>query len=60
MGQAKRFSKKIAQGVKRSSKALKQLVLKALRQELDEMRLRVRQVMMQTRARICRDNTQRG
>jgi transposase, IS5 family len=43
--------------VKHSRNALKQLVLKALHQELDEMRLRVRQVMKQTRARIFHHNT---
>src|SRR5712691_4694806 len=49
VGQAKRFSEEIAQGVKRSTIALKQLVLESLRQKLDEMRARVRQVMKQTR-----------
>jgi transposase, IS5 family len=57
VGQAKRFSEEIARGVKRSRNTLKQLVLEALRQELDEMRLRVRQVMKQTRARLFRHNT---
>jgi IS5 family transposase len=57
VGQAKRFSSEIAQGVKRSSSALKQLALEGLRQELDEMTSRVRQVMNQTRARIFRGNT---
>ena len=36
---------------------MKQLVLEGLRQELDEMTLRIRQVMKQTRARIFRGNT---
>ena len=57
VGQAKRFSDEIAQGVKRSTTVLKQLVLEGLRQELDEMRPRVRQVMKQTRARLFRGNT---
>jgi transposase, IS5 family len=57
VGQAKRFSEEIAQGVKRSATVLKQLALEGLRQELDEMRSRVRQVMKQTRARIFRGNT---
>ncbi len=57
VGQAKRFSAEIARGVKRSTTALKQLVLEALRQELDEMKSRVRQVIKQTRARIFRANT---
>jgi IS5 family transposase len=57
VGQAKRFSEEIAQGVKRSTTVLKQLALEGLRQELDGMRSRVRQVMKQTRARIFRGNT---
>ena len=57
VGQARRFSEEIVRGVKRSTNALKQLVLEGLRQELDEMTLRVRQVMKQTRARIFRGNT---
>jgi transposase, IS5 family len=57
VGQAKRFSQEIAQGVKCSSNALKQLALEGLRQELEEMTSRVRQVMKQTRARIFRGNT---
>jgi transposase, IS5 family len=57
VGQAKRFATEIAQGVKRSSSALQQLALDGLRQELDEMISRVRQVMKQTRARIFRGNT---
>jgi IS5 family transposase len=57
VGQARRFSEEIAQGVKRSTTVLKQLALEALRRELDEMSSRVRQVMKQTRARIFRGNT---
>jgi len=57
VGQAKRFSEEIAQGVKRSTTVLKQLALEGLRQELDEMVSRVRQVMKQTRVRIFRGNT---
>jgi len=57
VGQAKRFSEEIAQGVKRSTTVLKQLVLEGLRHELDEMSLLVKQVMKQTRARIFHDNT---
>ena len=57
VGQAKRFSEDIARGLKRSTDALKQLALDGLRQELDEMISRVRQVMKQTRARIFRGNT---
>jgi IS5 family transposase len=57
VGQAKRFSQEIAQGVKRPATVLQQLALEGLRQELDEMRARVTQVMKQTRARIFRGNT---
>jgi IS5 family transposase len=57
VGQAKRFSEEIAQGVKRSRSLLKQLALEGLRQQLDEMMPRVKQVMKQTRARIFRGNT---
>jgi IS5 family transposase len=57
VGQAKRFSEEIAQGVKRSRSLLKQLALEGLQQQLDEMMRRVKQVMKQTRARIFRGNT---
>ena len=57
VGQAKRFSEEIAEGVKRSTDILKQLALEGLRQELDEMLPRVKQVMKQTRARIFRGDT---
>jgi IS5 family transposase len=57
VGQAKRFSEEIAQGVKRSRSFLKQLALDGLRRQLDEMMPRVKQVMKQTRVRIFRGNT---
>jgi len=57
VGQAKRFSEEIAHGVKRATTVLKQLALEGRRRELDEMRLLVKQVMKQTRARIFRGNT---
>jgi transposase, IS5 family len=57
VGQAKRFSEEIAQGVKRSRSLLNQLALERLRRQLDEMMPRVKQVMKQTRARIFRGNT---
>jgi IS5 family transposase len=57
VGQAKRFSAEIAQGVKRATTVMKQLALKGLRHEIDEMVPLVRQVMKQARARIFRDNT---
>jgi transposase, IS5 family len=57
VGQAKRFSQEIAEGVKRSATVLHQLALEGLRRELDAMVPLVRQVMKQTRARIFRGNT---
>ena len=57
VGQAKRFSEEIAQGVKRSRSFVKQLALQGLRRQLDEMMPRAKQVMKQTRARIFRGNT---
>ncbi|HEU0290535.1 MAG TPA: ISNCY family transposase [Burkholderiales bacterium] len=57
VGQAKRFSEEIAEGVKRSTDILKQLALEGLRRELDEMLPRVKQVMKQTRARIFSGDT---
>jgi Transposase DDE domain len=57
VGQAKRFSGEIAEGVKRSTDILKELALEGLRRELDEMLPRVKQVMKQTRARIFRGDT---
>jgi len=56
VGQAKRFSQEIRQGVKRAKEVLKQLALEDLRQGLDEMTSRARKVMKQTRARIFRGN----
>jgi IS5 family transposase len=56
VGQAKRFSQEIAEGVKRSRDVLQQLALEGLRQELDAM-VPLVQVMKQTRARIFRGNT---
>jgi IS5 family transposase len=56
VGQAKRFSEEITKGIKRSN-VLKQLALEGLRQKLDEITSRVRQVMKQTRARIFYGNT---
>jgi transposase, IS5 family len=57
VGQAKRLSEEIAQGVKRSTNVLTQLALEGLRRELDEMTARVKRVMKQTRARMFRGNT---
>ena len=52
VGQAKRFSREIAAGVKRSRNVGQQLALEGLRQEIDAMVPLVKQVMKQTRARI--------
>jgi len=57
VGQAKRFSEEISRRVKRARSVLEQFALDGLRQELDLMIPRVRQVMKQTRARILRGNT---
>ena len=57
VGQAKRFSAEIAQGVKRSAGILPQLALEGMRRELDAMVPLVQQVMRQTRARIFHGNT---
>jgi transposase, IS5 family len=57
VGQAKRFSTEIVQGVKQATNVMKQQALEGLRHELDEMVPLVRQVMKQTRARIFRGNT---
>ena len=57
VGQAKRFSEEISRRVKGAKSVLEQFALEGLRQELDLMIPRVRQVMKQTRARIFRNNT---
>jgi Transposase DDE domain len=57
VGQAKRFSAEIGEGVKQATSVLKQLALEGLRAQLDEMVPLVKQVMKQTRARIFRGNT---
>jgi IS5 family transposase len=57
VGQAKRFSKEIAQGVKRSADILQQAALEGLRKEIDTMLPRVQQVIQQTKTRIFGDET---
>jgi IS5 family transposase len=57
VGQAKRFSREIAEGVKQASGVLEQLALEGLRQQLDAMVPLVKQVMKQARARIFRGDT---
>jgi transposase, IS5 family len=57
VGQAKRFSAEIGEGVKRATSVFKQMALEGLRAQLDDMVPLVRQVMKQTRARIFHGNT---
>ena len=57
VGQAKRFSSEIKEGVKRAPSVLEQLALDRLRRDLDAMVPLVKQVMKQTRARIYRGDT---
>jgi IS5 family transposase len=57
VGQAKRFSAEIVEGVKQATDVMKQLALEGLRHELDEMVPLVKQVMKQTRARIFHSYT---
>jgi transposase, IS5 family len=57
VGQAKRFSKDIAAGVKRSADILKQATLEGLRTELSAMLPRVKQVIQQTKVRVFGGNT---
>jgi IS5 family transposase len=57
VGQAQRFSKEVAEGVKRSTDDVKQLALEGLRQEIDAMVPRVKQVIKQTKARIFGGDT---
>ena len=57
VGQAKRFSQEIADGVKQSADFLQQAALRGLRQEIDTMLPRVQQVIRQTKARIFGGDT---
>jgi IS5 family transposase len=57
VGQAKRFSSEIVEGIKQATTVTKQLALEGLRHEIDEMVPLVKQVMKQTRQRIFRGNT---
>jgi IS5 family transposase len=57
-GQAKRFSKEIAEGVKRGGDVMQQAALEGLRQKIDAMLPRVKQVIRQTKARILGGDTQ--
>ena len=57
VGQAKRFSAEIGNGVKWSPDIKQQVTLTVLRRQLDQMVGRVQQVMRQTRARIFAGDT---
>ena len=57
VGQAKRFSREVATGVKASSDVFQQAALEGLRKELDTMVPRVQQVMQQAHRRIFGGDT---
>jgi transposase, IS5 family len=57
VGQAKRFSGEIAEGVKRSADVMKQAALEGFRQELDTFVPRVQQVIRQAKQRIFGGDT---
>jgi len=57
VGQARRFSREIATGLKRCTEIVAQAVLDGLRQALDDMIPLVRHVMRQTRVRIFGGDT---
>jgi IS5 family transposase len=57
VGQAKKFSAEIDQGVKWAADVLQQAILQALQRELDTMRARVQQVIRQTKARVFAGDT---
>jgi transposase, IS5 family len=56
-GQAMKFAEEIANGTKRAVNVRKQLALDGLRNQIETMIPRVKQVMKQTRARIFRGET---
>ena len=57
VGQAKRFSGEIAQGVKRSADVMQQAVLEGMRKQLETFVPRVQQVMRQAKQRIFGGDT---
>ncbi|HEY3626821.1 MAG TPA: ISNCY family transposase [Terracidiphilus sp.] len=57
VGQARKFSAEIGQGVKRAGDVLQQAALDGLGRELDKYIPLVRQVIRQTKARLFSDNT---
>ena len=58
VGQAKKFSVEIAQGVKSAAEVLDQAKLEGIGRELHSFLTRVQQVMRQTKARLFDGNTQ--
>jgi transposase, IS5 family len=60
VGQAKRFSSDITNGVKRSADVMQQAALEGLRKELDTIVPRVQQVMRQAKQRIFGGDTHVG
>jgi IS5 family transposase len=57
VGQAKKFAHEVVEGIKHAADPLKQLALHGLREEIETMVPRVKQVMKQTRARIFHGDT---
>ena len=57
VGQAKKFSAEISQGVKGATEVLQQAKLEGLKRELDSFVPHVQQVIRQTKARIFQGNT---
>ena len=57
VGQARRFSGEISQGVKRSANGIQQAALEGLRKELETLVPRVQQVMRQAKQRIFGGDT---
>jgi transposase, IS5 family len=57
VGQAKKFAQEVTKGIKRAADPVKQLALDGLREEIETMVPRVKQVMKQTRARIFHGDT---
>jgi transposase, IS5 family len=57
VGQAKRFSQEVTNGVKRCTETVKQAALEGQRQALETMVPRLQQVMRQTKARIFQGDT---
>src|ERR1700674_5115919 len=56
VGQAKRFAREVAEGIKHSASITDQALLEASRQYLETMIPRVQQVMRQTRERVFKGN----